>query len=422
MRLVLKEFKSKADVLLEDVSSCIDETNSRCKQQVGDVQNDSDRILTEVGKLMKELFENTQDLARLLQRTEHFHKIVNDKTMEEQNCDLKSLLTLELARLLHQERVVTLPQAIRSSNLIDFLFPPVQNAKFEPITLDIKPQPQSDNVPCITGCTILRTGVIVLVDKANKSLKLLKDNGILKEIKFQPEPFDITEKEGNLCVTFPTNCKIYLIMDPEGKDTEKAVISTETNCYGIEYGGGKIVVACQVPKIWTWVPQIWPWSRPWLFRVYGSKYNILQVFEKDRFGHPFHLTDGYFDFCPLRDEILFLKNDRTATRFYLTGPSQLESLGEMGPKNGETLTAIRSSGNMKITCHTEKNSSINPFSSRKSTLRLYGSLSSPVCEIIFGGKCVGPFYFDVRSRKLIVCEKENSKTFYLYNIKTLTGS
>ena len=56
LRLVLKEFKSKVDVLLEDVSSCIDETNSRCKQQYSGEQNDSDRILIEVGKLMRELF------------------------------------------------------------------------------------------------------------------------------------------------------------------------------------------------------------------------------------------------------------------------------------------------------------------------------------------------------------------------------
>ena len=220
--------------------------------------------------------------------------------------------------------------------------------------------------------------------------------------------------EGNVCVTLPKDCKISLIMDPEGTGNEKAVTSTETKCYGIEYGGGKIVVACHVSKFYL------SWNRPWLFRVFDSKCKILQVVEKDRLGHPFYLSNGYFDFCPLRDEILFLMNDRTATRFNLTGPSQLESLGEMGPKNGETLTAIRSSGNMKITCHTENYNSY--FSPEKSTLRLFGSRSSPVCEIIFGGKCVGPVYFDVRSKKLVICEKNGSKTFYLYNIKKLTGS
>lgn len=145
LRLVFKEFKSKVDVLLEDVSSCIDETNSRCKQQIGDVQNDSDRILTEVGKLMKELFENRQDLTKLLQRTGHFQKIVNDKIREERNCDLKSLLILELARLLHQERVVTLPQEIRFSDLIDCLYTPVLNPKLTLFgKLEIEPPYHSD--------------------------------------------------------------------------------------------------------------------------------------------------------------------------------------------------------------------------------------------------------------------------------------
>ena len=412
---VLKELKSKAGYLLKDVESYINETNSNSNEKYNNVKEDSKHILTQIGDLMKDMFGDIEDSSTLKQRSIHFQEIVHKKVMEKRKCDLKALLTLELARLLQQERVVTLPQAIRSSNLIDCLYPPVKNAIFEPEILDIELQPQSKSEPLITGCTILRTGIIVLVDKAHYSMKLYKDNDMLKEIKFAAEPFDTTEKEGNLYVTFPTNCKIHMITDPEGNDTKKALISTETKCYGIEYGGGKLVVACHVSNIWQW-------SRSWVFRLYGDDNKLVQIVEKDKLGHPFYLTDGYFDFCPLRDEILYLMNDGTATRFYLTGPSLLESLGEMGPKHGETLTAIRSSGNMKITCHTENYSSYLPVRfAGKTILRLRGSRSSQICEIPFDGNFVGPIYFDIRSRKLVVCEKKKSNTCYMYTILK-TGS
>ena len=80
-----------------------------------------------------------------MQRTEHFQKIENDKIMEERNCDLKVLLILELARLLHQERVVTLPQAVWFSNLIDCLYTEVLNPKLTLFgKLEIEPPSPND--------------------------------------------------------------------------------------------------------------------------------------------------------------------------------------------------------------------------------------------------------------------------------------
>ena len=244
------------------------------------------------------------------------------------------------------------------------------------------------------------------MDKANSVVKIL--NTTNKNIKFEKPPYDITEKDGNLCVSIPNACKIVVIEDPEGSVTIQVIINTATKCYGIENGGGNLVVACHVSTI------DWPLSRSWLFRVYGNKYNLLQVVEKDRIGSPFYLSNGYFDFCPFRDQILFLTTYGTAARFHLTGPSCLETLGNLGSRQEETLTALRSYGNMLITCHTE-NYNYHWFPSlEKSTLRFHNHLQSPASEISFEGTSAGPVYF--KSRKLVVFEGIKSDTFYVYDV------
>ena len=274
--------------------------------------------------------------------------------------------------------------------------------------MEIEPPFPTDKTPLITGCTLLRTGGLALVDKANSVVKILYPTN--KKIKFDVQPYDIIEKDGNLCVSLPNACKIVLIENPESKHSQKAVISTETKCYGVEYGGQTLVVACHVSTI------DWPLSRSWLFRVYGNKYHLLQVVEKDRIGSPFYLSNGYFDFCPFRDQILFLTTYGTAARFHLTGPSCLETLGNLGSKQEETLTAIRSSGNILITCHTENYTYHWITSLEKSILRFHIPLQSPASEISFEGTSAGPMYFNDKSRELFVFERIKSNSYYEYSV------
>ena len=125
LHAVFNVFKSKADVLLADVLSYIDRSTSKHKQQSNDVQNACDRMLRDVGTILKQVIEKKMDITRLPQRSKKFQKILLDKETETRNCDLKSLLTLELARLLQQEKLVPLPQAILSNSLINCLYPPV---------------------------------------------------------------------------------------------------------------------------------------------------------------------------------------------------------------------------------------------------------------------------------------------------------
>ena len=292
-----------------------------------------------------------------------------------------------------------------SREIIDCLYSPISNPKLELLKIsDIDPNCPSDKTPLITGCTILMNGTIALVDNANWSVKLYGDTCTNTEIKFESPPYDIVDRNGAICVSNPKCRRIFMIEDPF--DMKKAIIDTKSKCYGVEYGGGKLVVAtCTID---------------WNFRVYGHKNELLRVIEKDRLGNPFYLNkDGYFDFCPFSDQILFLTNKGGVERFTLTGPSRLESLRELDSKNREALTAIRSVGNMKITCYT-KMISCFPFccrSENRNRLQLHTpGFSVPGCKASLGKTLAGPMFLDIRSRKLLVCDKSRNNSYFLYKI------
>ena len=123
----------------------------------------------------------------------------------------------------------------------------------------------------ITGCTLLRTGCLVLVDKANSFVKIL--NTTNKNIKFEKPPYDITEKDDNLCVSIPNACKIALIEDLKGRGTMQVIINTATKCYGIENGGGNLLIMCHTRNYtYHWFPSLLSRNLP-----FGSiiHYNFL---------------------------------------------------------------------------------------------------------------------------------------------------
>lgn len=402
-RGLYKELETK----LKEVENCFDETNSRCTKQSVDVRNGCKRILKDLVPLLKELINNEENLSEISQRSNKYKKIVKERKQKHFNSDLKSCLFQELASLLNQEDIVVLPKAMLSREIIDCLYSPISNPKLELLKiLDIGPNCPSENTPLITGCTILMNGSIALVDNANWSVKLYGDTNT--EIKFESPPYDIVDRNGAICVSNPKCRRIFMIENPF--DTKKAIIDTKSKCYGVEYGGGKLVVATID----------WHWSRSWIFRVYGHKNDLLRVIEKDRLGNPFYLNnDGYFDFCPFSDQILFLTNKGGVERFTLTGPSRLESLRELDSRNGEALTAIRSVGNMKITCYT-KMISCFPFccrSENRNRLQLHTpGFSVPGCKASLGKTLAGPMFLDIRSRKLLVCDKSRNNSYFLYKI------
>jgi hypothetical protein len=126
----------------------------------------------------------------------------------------------------------------------------------------------------------------------------------------------------------------------------------------------------------------------WQFCVYGNDNILRQVIEKDRLGQSFYMSQGYFNFCPFRDQIMFLAYDGKVEQFHITGPSSLKDLGHMGSRDGEYITSqITSCGITIITCHTKSET----FSfRRKSALSLQSSISTATCEAEFSRGYAGP--------------------------------
>lgn len=397
LNFLFGNFKSKINDLQTDTEKCVDETKLKCKQRFDNVKKNCTNVRNDIGKEMKELFEKEHELSEIGGKMMLLRNIVDDKTKEKKACDPIHQLSFQLARVFDHAKVVTLQKEILSSAFIDSLFPPVPNPKFELVkTLDTS---QGSPEVKITGCTVLLTGEIVLADNKNATVLIYTANGnFVSKIKVLFQPHDITEREGEICVTFPSRSKIGFIS--KGKITD--YIGTRGKCYGIEYGGGKLVVSCHL------YGYKWLGSLCWQFCIYGTNNKLLQVIEKDRLGEWLYISNGYFDFCPFRDQIMFLSTDEKAYQLYLTGPSRLQTLGELGSRNGEKLTALRASGSTMITCHTESTGLLPFMASETSVLRLQGSIPSSGCEINFENKCAGAMHFDVRSRILVVCEKNVS--------------
>lgn len=404
LNFLFGNFKSKINDLQTDTEKCVDETRLKCKKQYDNVKQNCSKVRIDIGKEMKKLFENARDLSEIGGKMAVLVNIVDDKAKEMKACDPKYQLGLQLARVFDHAKVVTLWKEILSSEFIDSLFPPVSNPKFE-LVKELDTSQGSPEVK-ITGCTVLHTGEIVLADNKNAIVLIYTANGnFVSKIKMPFQPHDITEREGELCVTFPSRSQIGFISKSKITD----VICTRGSCYGIEYGGGKLVVSCHL------YGYKWLGSLCWQFCIYGTNNKLLQVVEKDRLGEWLYMSNGYFDFCPFRDQIVFLSTDGKAYQLYLTGPSRLKTLGELGSRNGEKLTALRSSGSTVITCHTESTGPIPFLASETSVLRLQGPIPSSGCEINFENKCAGAIHFDVRSRILVVCENRGSK--YVYVLK-----
>lgn len=126
------------------------------------------------------------------------------------------------------------------------------------------------------------------------------------------------------------------------------------------------------------------------------------------------MSDGYFNFCPYRDQILFLSANGKAKQFQITGPSSLEHLSHFDIKNYKMATLILS-GSTLIACH--KKDKFLP--ANKTIIHLMGSGKTWEMEKSFNGENPGPMCCDVRSRTIVVCEQpktftDRGKTVYVY--------
>lgn len=405
---VFKEFKSRVNSLQEETEKCIDETKTTCVRKCTEIQSASSNILTEIGNHMKTLCDNSQDVTNIYHLTQQYQNIIESKRKELDTCDMEYMLSKKLACLLDPERILPFHQAVQTSQLIDSIYPPVADPKLQ-LVRELDAKLSSEKSASITGCAVLKSGMIALVDNASSFIKLYDAksyNGT--PLALESPPFDITEREEGFCVTFPKLSKIrHFTFSSDNTVKAKDIIDTRGKCFGIEYEGQKLVVSCHLSgyKLIG--------SLCWQFCVYRSDNQLLRVVENDRFGNSFSVANGYFDYCPIRDQILFLGNDGIAKKFHITGPSHLES-PEVGSKKGEKILSLRSRGSTVILCQKK-----SEFLSSRCALLLHSTLHSAASSTETPVDDPGPMHFNMRSRVLLVTEKhqmfnDRGNTAYVY--------
>ncbi|XP_045174684.2 uncharacterized protein LOC123535979 [Mercenaria mercenaria] len=120
----------------------------------------------------------------------------------------------------------------------------------EDITVRTKSDSSSYNCCYITGCVILPSNKLVLVDSNYCKLKVLdrQSKTLIEEKKLDSKPWDIAVLPQNqIAVTVPGNKEI-LIMKTAGKLSPVHKISVKCNCYDIFYHQDHIYVVCQNPN------------------------------------------------------------------------------------------------------------------------------------------------------------------------------
>lgn len=178
LNVLFGTFKSRITVLQTESEKCVDKTKSICKQQFDNVQQNCKKVLSDIGQEMKELFVNPQDLSKIDKNITLFREIVDRQAKEMRGCDQTLQLVLRLARVFDHDKVVTLREEILTSKFIESLFPPVLNPEFEFVmVLNTSMGSRGVKKPFITGCTVLLTGEIVLVDNNNSTVILYTASG-----------------------------------------------------------------------------------------------------------------------------------------------------------------------------------------------------------------------------------------------------
>lgn len=111
--------------------------------------------------------------------------------------------------------------------------------------------PMDERCAELTGGTFLPDDRLMLVDNANKKLKLFTPDGdLLCEFELCSAPWDITCIPGGMAaVTLPTEKKVMLVSGMNDCITPVEQFSTSGKCYGIAYSyyAKDLVVTCDTP-------------------------------------------------------------------------------------------------------------------------------------------------------------------------------
>lgn len=169
--LIFRTLGDRMKLLQEDATKSVHDTKEMCLNNCTEFQATAGTVLTDIGKLMKELCEDTVDVARIEKLAKDYKDEADTKLKNLEMCDMKYRIGLRIACLLDPENIATLRQAILESTLVESIFPQVMSTKsgirfIQTLETNVN---ISEKTPAITGCTVLYTGTIVLIDSANSS-------------------------------------------------------------------------------------------------------------------------------------------------------------------------------------------------------------------------------------------------------------
>lgn len=188
---IFRKFGDQLKSLQDDTANCVSETETECIRNCNEFKSTANELLKAIGQIMKNLCEDTLDVGRIKEQVRDYKEVANTKLKSLDMCDMEYRIGLKIAPLLDPGNIPTLRRAILESTLVESLFPPVTitSSGIRCIrTFDTKSIP-SEKTPVITGCTVLYTGTIALIDKANSSIKFFSENGLFKnEIKTGSRP------------------------------------------------------------------------------------------------------------------------------------------------------------------------------------------------------------------------------------------
>ena len=182
-----------------------------------------------ISKSISEYDDLTQDIRRGMKRPQlEFHK--NKKLTDLlQSVDSFGRIEPSETGSTQQDHVVILDMKVKSTKEVNIKLP------------------NDNECPCITGCTFLSRGRILLCDYKNKKMKLLdSDMSVKKSLKLSDEPRNVAAVgENEAIITFVSgknNDLQYICTYPDLKMGEK--ITLPDKCRGLQVFNDEIYTVC----------------------------------------------------------------------------------------------------------------------------------------------------------------------------------
>ena len=103
-----------------------------------------------------------------------------------------------------------------------------------------------EEIPFISGCTVMANGDVVLCDCSNNKIKLLNSSGVLTgNMKLSDDPWDVSILEPtSVIVTLPWANQLQVVeVYPQLKPGR--VIQLDQKCFGVEVGKCELYVICR---------------------------------------------------------------------------------------------------------------------------------------------------------------------------------